>query len=354
LVELLVVIAIIGILIALLLPAVQAAREAARRSQCTNNLKQVGLAIHNYADKAAESIPYNAGGFNPAGVPAGWEPRGHFSWLCAALPYFEQAPLYQQINFNDQNSNIGTTPKSAGGPTNLQLRLTVINGFICPSNNQTPVRNNQNQGYVSGCGGGPRAAGTDYVGSLGHVWAGWRDCGSVPQWIDPATNPPGFGRFTLGSNPGTPWIDGASNNEQVNYNGVFREMGNFALRDIIDGTSNTIAAYEDMHWRGPDPNGVLNREPTVDSAWMSPLAAVGNLRNPMNNKNGAWNGNYNGPPCGGAPGETEPRCHGWSSNHPGGANSCLADGSVRFYSETIDHFVQYSLATKAGGEPKVD
>lgn len=332
LVELLVVITIIGILIALLLPAVQAAREAARRSQCTNNLKQLGLAMHNYADKANEKFPYNSGGW-----PSGWNREQQFSWLVAALPYVEQMPLYQQINFNDPNGNEGNVPKVAGGPTNVQLRQTIISGFLCPSNQQPAVRNGQNIGYQSGNGGGNPAAGTDYVGSLGHIWAGWRDCGAVPDFPDPT----GQNKMTKGTNPGTPWVNGSVVAEQPNVNGVFAYIGSFSLRDILDGTTNTIAGFEDMHWKGATGT-MIDKNYTHDSAWMSALGAVGNLRNPMNNKNPAWNQyDANG---------GEPRCHGWSSNHPGGANAVLGDASVRFFSETMDHYVRYSLATRAGGE----
>ena len=118
---------------------------------------------------------------------------------------------------------------------------------------------------------------------------------------------------------------------------MFIYRGEFALRDVLDGTSNTIGVFEDMHYNGYNGT-VLDFTAYWDSAWISPLGAVGNLRNPMNNKN---------------PG-LEPindcRCHGWSSHHPGGANAVLVDGSVRFFSETIDHFIQYCLATRAGGE----
>src|SRR5215475_1598603 len=118
LVELLVVIAIIGILVALLLPAIQAAREAARRSQCVNNLKQLGIAIHNYHDTAG-CIPMGA--FD---MKNGWQ---QWSALACLLPYIEQSPLYNALNFTnmagcDPNNLINTTGVRAG-----------VNGFLCPS-----------------------------------------------------------------------------------------------------------------------------------------------------------------------------------------------------------------------------
>lgn len=332
LVELLVVIAIIGILVALLLPAVQAAREAARRSQCSNNLKQLGLAIHNYADKYKEKMPYNCdpawsrrfGSFNAGQNPGIAGPARSFSWIVAALPYFEQQALYDKIDKYNEN-HVGTI--------NLALRQTILEGLICPSNDQEPLRQNQNEGYTNGSGGGPPAAGTDYEGNLGHVWSGWRDCGNVPDFPHPPGN-----EFVKGSIPGTPWIDGDWAIDFPRYQGCFVYQGSARLADLIDGTSNTIAVFEDMHWNGGQ--GLkFDRGYTNDSAWISPLGALGNLRNPMNNKNPAW-----------LQGAGDVRCHGWSSNHPGGAQACLGDGSTRFFPQTIDHYVRYGLATRNGGE----
>ncbi|NQT13992.1 MAG: DUF1559 domain-containing protein [Planctomycetes bacterium] len=131
LVELLVVIAIIGILIALLLPAVQAAREAARRSQCSNNLKQIGLALHNYHDTykvfPPEYINYGATG------PGGWrntEPR--WAWGTFILPFLEQRPLYDQL---DPSAN-HTVP-----PTPVAALETVVDGYLCPSDDHSNIKN---------------------------------------------------------------------------------------------------------------------------------------------------------------------------------------------------------------------
>ncbi len=127
LIELLVVIAIIAVLIALLLPAVQQAREAARRSQCKNNLKQMGLAMHNYHDVFGSFPAESMMVYNPTNSAAGLGPRAprNFSWVCALLPYMDQAPLYNQINFLAPawNQNLGGTP----------LQQVKLNGFLCPS-----------------------------------------------------------------------------------------------------------------------------------------------------------------------------------------------------------------------------
>src|SRR5947209_20357742 len=123
LIELLVVIAIIAVLIALLLPAVQAAREAARRTQCVNNLKQLGIALHNYHDAVGSLPPGQLEGNN-------WM---DFSAHTYMLPYLEQAPLYNAINFTDvfqQGQNQGAYWKSTWNQT---VWLTQVTGFLCPS-----------------------------------------------------------------------------------------------------------------------------------------------------------------------------------------------------------------------------
>jgi prepilin-type N-terminal cleavage/methylation domain-containing protein len=129
LVELLVVITIIGILIALLLPAVQAAREAARRMQCSNNFKQVGLALHNY---------HSVKGCFPAGdyyyvysTPS--STSFCFGWSTYLLPYMEQEGLYNNIDFGGQWGYATSTLKSGQGMSNLAVSATIIPGYLCPS-----------------------------------------------------------------------------------------------------------------------------------------------------------------------------------------------------------------------------
>lgn len=352
LVELLVVIAIIGILVALLLPAIQAAREAARRSQCSNNLKQLGLACHNYADKYKERLPWNSDPAwcawnawqNPDGICGQGDTRRYgwvrpWSWIVAALPYMEQQSLYDQFNFDARNTD--AVAKIPGGPLNTDLRQTVLTTVICPSNDQDPVQQNQNQGYECGNCGGPPAARTDYVGNLGHVNGGWRDCGAAGNQFVGVPDPMGY--FTDDNTARTtPWVNGDWDVDLPRCQGVFNYRGSSRLADVRDGTSRTLMVIEDMHWIGVDGAGRNNTTPTHDAAWTSPLAAIGNLRNPFNNRNPAWN-QYDG-------GGGEPRCHGWSSNHPGGAQAALCDGTVQFYSDSMDPRVKYALATRAGGE----
>jgi len=142
LIELLVVIAIIGVLVALLLPAVQAAREAARRSQCTNNLKQLGIALHNYHDVVG-SLPWGFGYTN-------WN---DWSGHVLILPYMEQGNLYSAINFTDTGAQLG----GAVGSGNSTVQRTTVNGFLCPSdqNRLTNVEGHTN--YMMNAGSSPRA-----------------------------------------------------------------------------------------------------------------------------------------------------------------------------------------------------
>jgi prepilin-type N-terminal cleavage/methylation domain-containing protein len=330
LVELLVVIAIIGILVGLLLPAVQAAREAARRMQCSNNLKQIGLAAQNYHD-AYKTLPWNsdsAGDWTNGNNRPKNHPRDHwmtFSWLTGILPYIEQKNIYDRINWNTWGSPLD--------PTNEPLARTVIGAYICPSNDQPALRDGQWSNYGQARVG--TMAGTDYVGNMGHIWGGWKDCGAVPDFPGPANNP---NLFVKGS-AGTPWVNGDYLNEQVNINGCFKYFGSVKMAAVKDGTSNTVLAFEEMHWRGGD-------QPQFDygyndtAGWMSPVGAINTVRNPINNRNRAWQW-----------GAGDRRCAGWSSYHTGGAQAVRVDGSVQFVSENVDHVTRYALGVRNDGIP---
>ncbi len=329
LIELLVVIAIIAILIALLLPAVQQAREAARRTQCKNNLKQLGLAMHNYHD-VYNTFPHNHGRIsvnNPNNPNVNW---GEFSWIYSSLPYIEQAALYASIATTP--SALGVTPDrnhNGIGP-NAALRRTVLTGLLCPSNAMTAIRPNQvNGGYRFN--GNSEAAGTDYVGNLGHTWHGWKDCGAVPQTL--VGDALGAGYLTNGA--GTPWVDGEDGAHNASRsNGVFRMSGSSSIRDIVDGTSNTVAVFENMHFRGGNQTP-FRFDVSQYSAWISPNSATHSLRNPINNRNPLW-----------MQGQNDLRCEAPSSYHTGGIQMLLCDGSVKFTSENVDHGVRYKIAVR--------
>ncbi len=297
LIELLVVIAIIAVLIALLLPAVQQAREAARRTQCKNNLKQLGLGLHNYH-----------GSFNC--FPFGQIASG-YSAISQLLPYFDQAPLYNQINFS-----LPTTDAS-----NVTAKNTVLPALRCPSDG-----NNNLAGQ-----GGP----TNYMANKG----------SGVIWQD-ATGP------NAGMPPQT---------------GVMFYASAVRIGDITDGTTNTAAFSERMLADGN--NGIVSpiadvffspAAPTTpdDAIAMCAAVDINDLANQFPLFMGApWiHGQHtylhiNGP---------NSRSCGFfsvlranmppSSRHVGGVHVQLCDGSVRFVSENVDRVTWRAVGTRSGGE----
>jgi prepilin-type N-terminal cleavage/methylation domain-containing protein/prepilin-type processing-associated H-X9-DG protein len=197
LIELLVVIAIIAVLIALLLPAVQAAREAARRAQCVNNLKQLGLALHNYAGANKDSLPWGDGPW--------WNEWSAHTMLC---PYLEQGPLYNSINFGNALP-FGGNPFNINNPINTTATYTRVNGFSCPSDSDRLTDPNGHNNYMANSGS---AANSMYAGN-----------GGIMGWNGPVAGP-----FIYSDN-GT----------------VTTEGGTFiAISAITDGLSNTAAFSE--------------------------------------------------------------------------------------------------------------
>ena len=311
LIELLVVIAIIAVLVALLLPAVQQAREAARRSQCKNNLKQLGLALHNYHD-TFNKFPLHRSTATSQGTSAIY---GSVSWIAMLLPNFDQSPLYNLINFSDQTNPpyciIGQTG-TTGLPGNLIARRTVLPMLLCPSNPQPSTVINQ-AGRGDSWGDGLDGGRTDYVGNMGWMNAGHRDCYQVPN----------------GNYGGEGWsVQGMYDGLLAGNNGVIGWSGCIGLRDITDGSSNTVAIFECMHWRDKTTPSVTQ----ADALWMGPWA-VHSMKTPIN-----WQ------PSG------DFRCDQWSSLHTGGGHGLLSDGSVRFVSENINWTIRKAIATRGMGE----
>jgi len=276
LVELLVVIAIIGILIALLLPAVQAAREAARRSQCTNNLKQIGLALHNYHDT------HNV--FPPGYVDG----KG---WLVTTfiLPYVEQASLYDKLNTRDA--------MNLADATQLALARTVVPGYLCPSSQETdPTQNTRLGVYNNGA--------NRYI--------------AVSNYL-PVT---GSGDIRCNSKDITSGAAAA--------NGLFFDNSNIKMSHITDGTSNTFAFTERAtdpkytYWRGSVWAGATIQQ-WGSNPWYCGTNGYEAIRWFMVATRYSWSlinlTTWGHPP---------------TSMHPGGCNFVMADGSVHFISETID------------------
>ena len=364
LIELLVVIAIIAILIALLLPAVQQAREAARRTQCRNNLKQIGLGLHNYHD-AFGMFPLNYDGSLPifnkqtsAQTSAAALAQSSKSWITAMLPYIDQAPMFQQL----ASTGLFETPYNAGPPgsnrgydhpTVRRLAQTPLAVLMCPSNGQEAVSGegsslfyfNNGSGWADGGGGGGTryiGARTDYCGNMGFVWTGWKDCvDMLPVPPDGTINTVQWSHQEWVTTYGEDWDNYPA------VRGCFWARGSAKISQITDGTSNTVAVFENHHWRLRDNPSRMN----VSTAWVSPTASIeasdgrmntdfnSNLLHPRNDN--TW--------------DTDPRCTGWTSIHTGGAHAVMADGAVRFVSENIDwRNVQKAITTASGGERVTD
>jgi len=305
LVELLVVIAIIGILVALLLPAVQAAREAARRSSCANNLKQIGIGLHNYHDTYQRFPPESiwAQSTNTTNPNAGpWQPR-NYSWISLMLPFIEQGPLHNQINFSLPLWNQVTS-------NNQPIRAQKIQILLCPSDRRLGDDASAYHGM----------SWTNYVGAEGYDW--WN------RRADP-------------------------------YGGIFTFQSSISMQEILDGTSNTIAVGEATsygfkngphHTGGTGINRVSAGEAVFHPALVSPPysdsqgtsnTTTGGYPSPdgANNPQSSWQWWRAGPH---AYKPTYLACWGinteWpgpGSYHPGGAQFTMADGSVRFIPESV-------------------
>jgi prepilin-type N-terminal cleavage/methylation domain-containing protein len=330
LVELLVVIAIIGVLVSLLLPAVQSAREAARRMQCSNNLKQFGIAIHNYHD-AHKCLPFGKGPSYP-GVPV----YARWSQHAMLLPYLEQTPLYDSIDFNfgpatpGMGGVVNFMPAHVNpGEINLAASRSLVAGFICPSDG-TPVA--------------PEWPGqNNYVGNQG----GWL-----------------CDRSNAGGGP----TDNAPTETQT---GVFYFLSQVRMSDVVDGLSQTAFFSEKLRGDGtPDPRTdmfIIPHQISLEDTWkrcsfINPLGAT-----PLTSKWGySWvmgencctQYNHVAVPnsytCGGTgfPGtmtnmamQVAP-----SSQHPGGVFMLMGDGSVQFCSENVDLVVWRAMGTRNGQE----
>lgn len=296
LVELLVVIAIIGILIALLLPAVQAAREAARRSQCNNNLKQLMLAFHNYHDKWNRFPPglvKMGNWFAINNCPEGQ--CGTWSWGAFILPYCEQSALYETLRPTMVPSDAAIQPDQVYALVRQRLPL-----FRCPSDTAPDTNTERKVPRIGFYGNANCTTGCVDVFTANYV--GSNDSYNLNREYTGTNQFNGFlGYGQTGSNPPrcTP------------------------IGDVTDGTSNTFALGE----RAWQIQGVMLRAAV-------PIIANGDTGNHSRQ------GQVYAMACGRWPLNctSAPECdRGFSSMHPGGANFAMVDGSVRFISNTIDH-----------------
>jgi prepilin-type N-terminal cleavage/methylation domain-containing protein/prepilin-type processing-associated H-X9-DG protein len=299
LIELLVVIAIIAVLIALLLPAVQSAREAARRAQCTNNLKQIALAANNYesANLCFPGGSYSGTLFNP---PHWGTYPENFSCFARMLGYFEQAPMYNAINFNLCSSDIA----------NLTICGVQINSLICPSDTQ-----NQTIPFPA-------------TQASSNVTPGWSfneipTNFPLPSWaLQAFTSYAGnAGTFTFGFSNLMP------STILSQFNGVIYNDSYVRISAVTDGTSNTFLFGE--HSKGHlyllDPGYAVSDNSWQSGRWYDTLFATMYPMNLLigNNINfGANSASYYYPTAAG-------------SFHPGGANFAFCDGSVHFLKNSV-------------------
>jgi prepilin-type N-terminal cleavage/methylation domain-containing protein/prepilin-type processing-associated H-X9-DG protein len=302
LVELLVVIAIIGILVALLLPAVQAAREAARRTQCLNQLKQLALSMHNYHDAIGVFPPGAAHPDTDAGVCSEFD-RYH-TWLEFLLPFMEEQTVYDQIDFKVQ-------PHQGNNPQVL-LDL-VLDGLQCPSDSSPALFSHDRLNTCGSCDYGPGPAGTFSMGA----------------WYVPSGGPLKMNTCVYSGNPAYP----SNYNCQADLAGRGNIPGpgmfvtgktSYSIRECIDGTSYTFLAGEQLpsmaqfmmyfvsHWQ----IGTTHVPPNfhvIESTCEDPASCyIDDLY------------------C-------SKVMSGFKSRHPGGLYMAMVDGSVRFVDETIDY-----------------
>jgi prepilin-type N-terminal cleavage/methylation domain-containing protein/prepilin-type processing-associated H-X9-DG protein len=323
LIELLVVIAIIAVLIALLLPAVQQAREAARRTQCRNNLKQIGLALHNYHD-THNIFPYstmNDGSLTSTAAAAtavrntlGARGLNHRGWS-QLLPYFDQAPLYSQINFSEPAGSFNTPWTFSSDPFdngNARAVSRSLPALLCPSDMGDPFY---------------RGTGIHYMISAQ----------AQSNGLFGAKTSYDFNEDRYSSNQ----------NFYDALNRLTRRMfginNSARIRDIADGTSNAVAVSEatlDIR------NGVQNT--WGYSKWVGNGIDFGYANGINWWPCCAWS-----PPMTSIPG----RLSDWGtpgSTHTGGCHALMGDGSVRFFSENLDRLTQQRLAMIADGNPVGD
>lgn len=277
LVELLVVMAVIGILISLILPAVQQAREAARRKTCANNLKQIALGLHNTHELQGRFPP---GWIGNTGYQAEW------AWTSFMLPQLEQQNLFEQLD-------VSGTPlhQVFNDPNRIELLKTPLPVFRCPSDTTPTLLP----------GGDPSFPNVDRI----------FDCSTCPTGFEPsASNYVGNSGFFDQSN-------------QFRNNGIFFGTHTTSLRDITDGTSNTLLVGErEARCRSGSWIGVRN--PPGEDMWGTYyVRARVSIR-------------LNDPRKSGDPDFFNACTEGFSSKHPGGAHFALCDGSVRFINDNID------------------
>ncbi len=322
LIELLVVIAIIAVLIALLLPAVQAAREAARRTQCVNNLKQFGIAIHNYHD-VVNLLPWGHGYF-------GWNDWSAHTML---LPYLEQRNIYNAINFSN-----GISAAAPGCAQNVTAQRTTINVFLCPSDLD---RLSNADGHVNYCGNAGNAPNSFFCNnSEGAAYNGVfasTQCGK----------PVGFRDITDGLSGTVAFsekVKGLSNGgttDSSNWDAT-KPTSSVALL-TAPGAGNDLNPnpyYQSCLAAAPNTSNLAGGGIALGEYWYDGHPECGMYNHVMPpNKWSCSDGNVN-----------DIGAFTASSRHSGGVNMLMCDGSVRFAKDSINNIVWWAVSTRSLGE----